>query len=71
MLQPKTLLLDECISQVDEDGRKRVKDLLLKLKNKGITTVMVEHNFDNLDIADDIYELKDFCLHKKLDGEIQ
>lgn len=68
---PKILLLDECISQVDEDGRKRVKDLLLKLKNKGITTVMVEHNFDNLDIADEIYELKDFCLYKKLDGEIQ
>jgi len=57
-IQSKILLLDECISQVDEKGRRRVKQILLALKEQGITIVMIEHNYDNLEIVDEMYELK-------------
>jgi len=67
-IKPKILLLDECTSQVDEDGRKIAKQTLLKLKNEGVAIVMVEHNFDNLDIADEIYELKDGNINKIENG---
>lgn len=63
-IDSKILLLDECTSQVDDEGRKRVKKSLSDLRDKGITIILVEHNFDNLDIADEIYELKNANLQK-------
>lgn len=57
-LEPKILLLDECISQVDEKGRERVKQVLAGLKDKDTTIIMVEHNNENLDIADEILVLE-------------
>lgn len=69
-IQPKLLLLDECISQVDNQRRKRVKDLFVKLADLGATIIMVEHNADNLEIAQKIYELKDNHLILMNKGDI-
>lgn len=53
------LILDESMSQVDTKGRELIKDRILKMKAQGKTIIMVEHDFENLDIADKVYLLKD------------
>lgn len=51
-LQPEVLIFDEIMSQIDTTGRKRIKEVIKDLKKNGKTIVMVEHNLDNLDLAD-------------------
>lgn len=53
-MQPKILLLDEVMSQIDTHGKQQLKNTLKHLKSEGITTLMVDHDVDNLDIADHI-----------------
>lgn len=52
------LLLDEALSQLDQRGKKQMESILLKLKSEGKTVIAVEHNLENLQIADRILELK-------------
>ncbi|AOT69555.1 ABC transporter ATP-binding protein [Geosporobacter ferrireducens] len=54
MLNPKILICDEIMSWIDEDGRDVVKKVLLKLKREGKTIIMVDHNTENIEIADKI-----------------
>ncbi|MCL0076165.1 energy-coupling factor ABC transporter ATP-binding protein [Dehalococcoidia bacterium] len=51
-LQPEVLIFDEIMSQIDETGKTRIKEVIRGLKKSGKTIVMVEHNLDNLDEAD-------------------
>jgi len=65
-LQPEILIFDEAMSQLDPEGREMVKDLILKLKKEGKTIITVEHDLDNLHVADRVKLLKkgkltDFC----------
>jgi energy-coupling factor transport system ATP-binding protein len=53
------LLLDEALSFLDDEGKRRVKLALHTLKQSGKTVVMVEHDLDNLSLADTIYELRE------------
>lgn len=52
MLNPKILICDEIMSWIDEDGRKIIKNLLLKFKAQGKTIIIVDHDKENLIIAD-------------------
>ncbi len=52
------LILDECMSQVDSQGKILIKKAILKLKAEGKTIIMVEHEEENLDVVDKIYTLK-------------
>ncbi|GAA0177083.1 hypothetical protein SH2C18_03710 [Clostridium sediminicola] len=52
------LILDECMSQVDEKGKKLMKRAISKLKEQGKTIIMVEHEEENLDIVDKVYKLE-------------
>ena len=55
---PKVLLLDEVASGLDEDEIEILADLILKLRDAGLTVVLVEHNFRLvLRLADVIYVL--------------
>ncbi len=53
------ILLDEALSYLDQKGKERVKRALTELRRLNKTIIMVEHDLDNLDIADSIYELDD------------
>ncbi len=63
-LDIEILILDECMAQIDMDGKKLIKDTIKKLKSEGKTIIMVEHEHENLDIVDDIFVLKDMKLQK-------
>lgn len=56
------IIFDESMAQIDENGRKLIKEAILKLKKQGKALLMVEHDLDNLDIADRILLLKDGSL---------
>lgn len=63
------IIFDESMAQIDENGRKLIKDAILKLKNQGKALLMVEHDLDNLDIADRILLLKEGRL-QDFEGEM-
>ncbi len=52
MLDPQILICDEIMSWVDEDGKEIIKKLLYKLKEQGKTIIIVDHDLDNIQIAD-------------------
>ena len=64
-LHPEVIIFDEAMSQLDEESRHRVKSVIKELKNKGKTIITVEHENDNLDIADRLFILEDGDLLEK------
>jgi len=57
-MEPDILLFDEIMSQVDEEGKEKLKDTIIKLGNEGKTIVLVEHDLKVLKIAQRVLELK-------------
>ncbi|WHH57772.1 ABC transporter ATP-binding protein [Petroclostridium sp. X23] len=53
-LDPPVLVLDEVMCRLDTAGKKRVKDVLRKLRDRGKTIIAVEHNMDDIAFADRI-----------------
>ncbi|WP_300268519.1 branched-chain amino acid ABC transporter ATP-binding protein/permease [Microbacterium sp.] len=55
---PKVVLLDEVASGLDEDELEVLEGLIVRLRDAGMTVILVEHNFQLvLRLADDIYVL--------------
>lgn len=69
ILEPEILIFDEVMSQIDPPGRKRIKNVIARLKDEGKTIVMVEHDLKNIDIADRKLLLKKGRLNK-FEGEL-
>lgn len=67
-LEPDILIFDEAMSQLDIKGTKRIKNLILKLKSEGKTIITVEHDPDNLDIADRVFLMKSGQLQELKNG---
>ncbi len=65
VLEPSILILDEAMAQIDHSGRQRLKAILEELREKGITIMMVDHQEENLDIADRRMYLANGILHDK------
>lgn len=63
--KPKFLLLDEPFAGVDPIAVTEVKDLIIKLKNKGIGVIITDHNArEILSIADKAYIIHDGAVFK-------
>ncbi len=56
-MSPDIFVLDESLSQLDEATRPKIKGALLALKQQGKTLIMIEHDKNNMDIADQIWYL--------------
>ncbi len=54
-LEPRALIFDESLSQLDSDSTALVKHAILVQKQQGKAILIVEHDEENLDIADRIY----------------
>ncbi|HQO08722.1 MAG TPA: ABC transporter ATP-binding protein [Clostridiales bacterium] len=63
-MEPEILIFDEIMSQLDKKSKLRIKEVINGLKNDGKTIVMVEHDEDNLDLADEVYHLENRSLSK-------
>lgn len=57
-MEPPVLLFDEALSQIDARGRELIKAVMQRLREAGKSIIMVEHDFENMDIADRILVLK-------------
>lgn len=68
-LEPEILIFDEVMTQIDEKGKKLIKDMIILLKEKGKSIVMVEHNLENAELADRKLLLKNGRL-KEFAGEL-
>jgi branched-chain amino acid transport system ATP-binding protein len=56
--EPKLLLLDEPASGLDSGEAQGLSDLVLKIRDRGITVLLVEHNMDvAMEISDEIVVL--------------
>lgn len=58
-LDPDVLVLDEALSQLDEENSLRVQSIIVRLRQRGKTIVVAEHNVTRLGIADRVMALKD------------
>lgn len=61
---PCVIVMDEPVSHLDQDGRKTVRDLILKIRKEGKTVLIAEHDFFQLDIADRILFLENGVITK-------
>ena len=61
-LSPRILVFDESLSQLDNEATQRILHVIEDLKAQGHTILMVEHDEENLLIADRILELREGCL---------
>lgn len=59
MENPDTLILDEPMNGLDNEGVKEVRELLLNLKEQGKTILLVSHNREDIAVlCDTICELE-------------
>jgi len=58
VLNPKILLLDEVLSQLDYNSRQSFKAQFLALKHEGRTLIMVDHDGDLESISDRVVDLE-------------
>ena len=56
-LKPRALIIDEVFSQLDPRFTLLIKDVLSVQKKAGVAVLMVEHDAENLNIADRIYRM--------------
>lgn len=61
-LDPEILIFDEAMSQIDAQGKTAIKEAISGLRDRGKTIVMIEHDLDNLDVADRVLLLRDGVL---------
>jgi ABC-type polysaccharide/polyol phosphate transport system ATPase subunit len=52
-VQPKILIIDEVLAVGDEGFRRKSKEALLKLIKSGVTTVLVSHNLEDMEMICD------------------
>ena len=57
-LDPKILLLDEALSQLDSSGRDALKAKLLEVKTEGRTLIMVDHDGELESVSDRVVDLE-------------
>ena len=58
-LNPKILILDEATSMLDPHNRKIILNLLKKLKEKGVTIILITHHLSEIEFCDEVLLLKD------------
>lgn len=67
-LKPKILVFDEALSQLDDESTKLIKNVVKSLKSSGVSILFVEHDEENLDIADRIYRLENGKINEVKNG---
>jgi energy-coupling factor transport system ATP-binding protein len=63
-METDILLFDEIMSQVDEKGKEQIKSTILNLHKEGKTIVIVDHDMDNISLADRVLEIKSGILRE-------
>jgi len=63
MEHPKLLVLDEPFSALDEDGVRDMREMLLQMKQSGVTIILSSHNAEDIKVlCDNVYRLQKGCM---------
>lgn len=63
MEHPKLLVLDEPFSALDEDGVRDIREMLLQMRQSGVTIILSSHNAEDIKVlCDNVYRLQKGCL---------
>ncbi len=66
MLDPEILLYDEPTAGLDPYNTKKIQELILRLKNKGVTSILVTHDMPTaIAVCDKFAFLKDKCISEQ------
>lgn len=65
-VKPKVIVLDEPTAMLDPEGKEDVRNIIIKLKEKGFTIVYVTNITEEFEIADRIIKMED----GKIIGEV-
>ena len=57
IVEPEILVCDEIFSFMDAEHIKEMKKLIIELKNEGRTIILVNHDQEHMDIADEIIRM--------------
>lgn len=58
-LEVNIIILDEALSGVDQTTRATVIRMIRALQEQGVTVIMIEHDYNNLKLANVIYQVAD------------
>jgi len=58
VLNPKILILDEGTAMLDEKNRENILELLAKLRDRGVTIILISHHLNELKYVDEVVYLK-------------
>lgn len=58
-MNPECIIFDESTAMLDPRGRRDVMDIILNLRNKGITVVLITHYMNEAAMADEIFVIND------------
>lgn len=58
-VKPKVIVLDEPTAMLDPEGKEDVRNIIIKLKEKGFTIVYVTNITEEFEIADRIIKMED------------
>ena len=67
---PEIMLFDEIMSSLDEKNKSMIMDTIDLLKTSGKTIIFIDHDIENLMIADYIYLMKEGRIEHKVKGGI-
>lgn len=62
---PKILILDEATNALDYATEMQILDVVKKLKVIGKTVLMVTHKVENLEMCDNVYEIKNGTIYER------
>ena len=56
--KPQVLILDEVTASLDKESREKILTLIKRLAYEGMTILMISHQDESIQIADNIYDIK-------------
>lgn len=66
MENPKIIILDEPFNGVDSDSIKKIRNILIKEKNKGKIIIIATHNQEDIDsLVDKVYKFDNGFVKEK------
>lgn len=68
-MNPKIIILDEIMSGLDDINKELILGTIKLLKDSGKTIIFIDHDIDNLMIADYIYLMKNGKIEDKIKGD--
>ncbi len=68
-MNPRIIILDEIMSGLDETNKTLIIETIRYLRDSGKTVIFIDHDIDNLMIADEILLMKDSKIDANIKGD--